>query len=158
MVTNPISTSLVLLLVRALKHPLLILSKCGGNCNWEGFALKFNLRKKFPFFRRWIKVTATDDPAFASAVEARHIFFDFMAMRAANVQAMPLFSVERHECFRPSATMLTSAETDPDASVADIPPLENAQPFEAAVNAAHGKFLFSTDNEVLIFGEEFLNG
>ena len=98
---------------------------------------------------------ATED-LFASALEARRTVFDFMAMRATNVLAPPRFLVERLECFRPSATMLTSVETVPDAIATDIPPLENVELFEAAIDASHGKYIYSADNEVLVFGEEFL--
>ena len=98
---------------------------------------------------------ATDD-LFASALEAHRTIFDFMAMRATNVLAAPRFMVEHLECFRPSATMLTSVETVPDAVATDIPPLENIELFEAAINAGHGKYIYSADNEVLVFGEEFM--
>jgi hypothetical protein len=50
--------------------------------------------------------------------------------------------------------MLTSSETAPNESAVDIPPLYDQKPFEAAIRAGHGNFMFSSDNEVLFFGDQ----
>lgn len=111
-------------------------------------------RAKFPFFRRWIKITAVDEPFFAAAVNASKTLYSFMATRADNVLPAPRFFTGGSECFRPSATMLTLLETLPEATPVDIPPLDNCASFEAAVRSGHGKYVFSSDNEVLFFGDK----
>lgn len=50
--------------------------------------------------------------------------------------------------------MLTSTETFPDATAVDFPPLENRAPFDAAILAGHGKFIFSSENEILFMRDE----
>lgn len=59
------------------------------------------------------------------------------------------FLLEGKMCFRPSATLLTSLEQFPGATAVDFPPLEDCQPFIAAINANDGQYVFSADNEVL---------
>ena len=55
--------------------------------------------------------------------------------------------------------MLTSLETLPEATPVDIPPLDNCVSFEAAIRSGHGKYVFSSDNEVLFLGDrEIANG
>lgn len=117
------------------------------------------IRAKFPFFRRWIKISAFDEPAFAAAIDASKVLYKFLALRAPNVRPPPQFFASGSDCFRPSAAMLTSLETLPEATPVDIPPLENQASFEAAIRAGHGKYVFSLDNEVLFFGDkELQNG
>jgi len=110
-------------------------------------------RSNFPFFRRWVKVTA-EDPSFSAAIEASHVLYNFLALRAADVLPPTQFLAGEMQCFRPSAAMLTSREMVPNAVAADIPPFYDHKPFDAAIRAGHGKFAFSTDNEVLYFGDE----
>jgi hypothetical protein len=86
-------------------------------------------------------------------VEASNVLYNFMALRASNVLPRPQFLAGDSECFRPSATMLTALEIFPDATTTEIPPLENIAVYEAAIRAGHGKFAFSTQNEVLFFGD-----
>ena len=93
--------------------------------------MALEIRIRFPFFRWWVKIVATDD-LFASALEARRTVCDFMAMQATNFLAAPRFLVER------------------------LLPLEKVELFEAAIDAGHGKYIYSADNEVLVFGEEFM--
>ena len=50
--------------------------------------------------------------------------------------------------------MLTCLETVPDAAAADIPPLYNQAPLQAAIRAGHGKYGFTSDNKVLFFGDK----
>jgi hypothetical protein len=117
------------------------------------------IRSKFPYFRRWIKISAIDEPFFAAAVEASKVLYNFMALRATNVLPRPQFLAGESECFRPSATMLTSIEMYPEATPTEIPPLEDNATYEAAIRASHGKFIFSPQNEVLFFGDkEMPNG
>lgn len=101
-------------------------------------------------------MAAVDEPFFAAAIDASKVLFNFMALRVANVLRPPQFRAAGVECFRPSATMLTSVETVPDATPVEIPPLDNRSGFEAAVRASHGKYIFSSDNEVLFFGDKQL--
>ena len=112
-----------------------------------------NTRSKFPFFLRWIKVTAADDASFLDAIDASRVLFNFMSSGVGEVLPAPQFKAAGSACFRPSATMLTLLETVPNAIAVDIPPLYNHIPFEAAVVASHGKHCFSSDNEVLYFGD-----
>jgi hypothetical protein len=54
--------------------------------------------------------------------------------------------------------MLTSLETNAEAHSVDIPPLYDHMSFDAAIRAGHGKYTFSSDNEVLFFGDEVTDG
>jgi hypothetical protein len=110
-------------------------------------------RANFPFFRRWVKIT-TDEAFFSAAVEASDVLYNFLALRATDVLPCPKFLAGGMQCFRPSAEMLTSVEMAPDESAVDIPPLYDQKPFEAAIRAGHGNFMFSSDNEVLFFGDQ----
>lgn len=49
--------------------------------------------------------------------------------------------------------MLTSLQTVPEAITVDVPPLYDLKPLEAAMRSGHGKYTFSSDNEVLFFGD-----
>jgi len=95
-----------------------------------------------------------DEPFFDTATEAARILYNFLALHASDVLSQPRFSAEGTPCFRPSATTLTSLETVPDAVPVSVPPLYDQKPFEAALRAGHGKFCFSSNNEVLFFGDE----
>jgi hypothetical protein len=66
----------------------------------------------------------------------------------------PQFLAGSFPCFRPSATTLTSLETNADALSVDIPPLYDHLSYDNALRAGHGKYKFSSDNEVLFFGNE----
>lgn len=114
-------------------------------------------RSQFPFFRRWIKVAAVDEPLFTASLEAKEILYNFLAMRATDVLAPPPFRVGGVECFRPSAAMLTSLDISPDATAVEMPPLYDEAPFEAVLRASHGKYVFSADNEVLFFSDELMD-
>lgn len=111
-------------------------------------------RSKFPFFLRWIKVLAIDDPYFVAAVEAKNLMCNFLALHAGNVLPPPKFMAENFVCIRPSATMLTSLATVPDATPVEFPPLDENDVFEAAVRAGHGRYVYSSDNEVFYFKDE----
>lgn len=50
--------------------------------------------------------------------------------------------------------MLTSIETVPNAKPAVIPPLYDERALETVIRGVHGKFIFSTDNEILYFGDK----
>ena len=50
--------------------------------------------------------------------------------------------------------MLTSLEVQPDAATVEFPPLVDQAPFEAAIRARHGRYVFSSDNEVLFFADK----
>ena len=52
--------------------------------------------------------------------------------------------------------MLMSLETVPDASPVEVPPLYDQKPMEAALRAGNGNYVFSSDNEVLFFGDELM--
>jgi hypothetical protein len=110
----------------------------------------------FPHFRRWIKVTAVDDPFFNAAIEASHVLYNFLALNGGDVLPQPSFRAEGMQCFRPSAPMLTSLETLPDATAVDMPALYDHQRISAALRAGHGKFTFSSDNEVLFLGDKVM--
>lgn len=101
-----------------------------------------------------MKITAIDEPKFAAAVRAADVLFKFLASHVADVLPPPLFRADDHPCLRPSANMLTSLETVPDATSVPIPPLYDRKPFDAAMRSGHGRFKFSSDNEVLFFGDE----
>jgi hypothetical protein len=99
-------------------------------------------------------VTALGEPTFSAAIEATQVLYNFLALRATNVLPQQRFLSEAAQCFRPSATMLTSRETLPDAITVDVPPLYDLKPLEAATRSGHGKYTFSSDNEVLFFGDQ----
>jgi hypothetical protein len=99
-------------------------------------------------------LAAVDEPFFADAVDACQVLYNFLGMRASDVLPQPSFLAGPTRCFRPSATMLTSLETVPDAFAIDLPPLYDHKPLQAAIRAGHGKYTFSADNEVLFFGDE----
>lgn len=103
-------------------------------------------------------MAAVDEPFFAAANDASKVLFNFMALRVTNVLPPPRFRAAGVDCFRPSATMLTSLDTVPDAAPVDIPPLDNLSGFEAAIRAGHGKYVFSADNEILFCCDEQVNG
>lgn len=50
--------------------------------------------------------------------------------------------------------MLTLLGTSFDSTPVELPPLYDKRPFVAAMLAGHGKFEFTSDNEVLYFGDE----
>lgn len=77
-----------------------------------------------------------------------------MESRVKDVLPPPKFLAAGTPCFRPSAMMLTSTETEVEITTVEIPPLYDQEPFHAAIQAGHGKYAFSTDNEVLFFGDE----
>ena len=52
--------------------------------------------------------------------------------------------------------MLTCLETVPGATSVTIPPLYDRRQFDAAIKSGHGKYKFTSDNEVLFFGDEEL--
>lgn len=52
--------------------------------------------------------------------------------------------------------MLTSLDTHPDATAVDFPPLYDEKPFKIAIEAGHGKYVFSSENEVLYFVDEIM--
>jgi hypothetical protein len=92
-------------------------------------------------------------------VEASNVLYNFMALRASNVLPRSQFFAGESECFRPSATMLTTLDVFPEATSTEIPPLENVVAYEAALRAGHGKYVYSSQNEVLFFGDkEMPNG
>jgi len=103
-----------------------------------------------------VKVTAVDEPFFNAATDAARILYNFLALHATDVLSQPQFLTEGTPCFRPSATMLTSLEMAPDAPPVSLPPLYDQKPLQAALRAGHGKFCFSSDNEVLFFGDEVM--
>lgn len=88
------------------------------------------------------------------AVDACQVLYNFLGMRVSEVLPQPRFLSGTVRCFRPSATMLTSLENVPDAIAVGVPPLYDRKPLDAAVRAGHGKYAFSSDNEVLFFGDE----
>jgi len=49
--------------------------------------------------------------------------------------------------------MLTNLTTILNAVAVSIPPLYNRVPFDAALHAGHGKYIFSSDNDVHFFGD-----
>lgn len=108
----------------------------------------------YPHFRRWVKVTVIDEPMFSDTIEATRILYNFMAISAEDVLPQPEFFVGAARSFRPSASMLTSLETVPQATTVDIPPLYNHWALEAALQAGNGKYMFSPDNEVLFFMDQ----
>ena len=57
-----------------------------------------------------------DEPLFSSAVEESQVLYNFLALHATDVLPQPSFLSGTSACFRPSATMLTSVETIPDAT------------------------------------------
>lgn len=77
-----------------------------------------------------------------------------MASRVNDVRPAPDFRAGGLPCLRPSAEMLTSSAAGQDVIPVDIPPLYDHAPFYEAIQAGHGKFTFSSDNEVLYFGDE----
>jgi len=91
---------------------------------------------------------------FSAAVEASHVLYNYLAINAEDVQPQPEYLVGSMRCFRPSASMLTSLETVPGTTAAEIPPLYNHKTFEAALDGGNGKYVFSSVNEVLFFGDE----
>ena len=95
----------------------------------------------FPFFPRWIKVSGVRDPLFAAALDAGNGVYNLMALQAQNVLPRRRFFVEHAECLRPSAGMLTSLETNPNATAVEIPPLTIPVRFEAAIQAGHGRYI-----------------
>ena len=50
--------------------------------------------------------------------------------------------------------MLTALASTPYTSAAELPPLYDQQPFVAAILAGHGNYEFTSDNEVMYFGDE----
>lgn len=52
--------------------------------------------------------------------------------------------------------MLTCLETVPGATSVTIPPLYDRRQFDAAIKSGHGKYKFTSDNEVLFFCDEEL--
>ena len=50
--------------------------------------------------------------------------------------------------------MLTSVETIPDVTAIEVPPLYDLKPLEAAMRSSHGRYIFSSDNEVLFFHDK----
>jgi hypothetical protein len=50
--------------------------------------------------------------------------------------------------------MLTVVEKFPEAKAVEIPPLDHRAPLLAAIRAGHGKYVFSSDNEILFFGDK----
>jgi hypothetical protein len=102
-------------------------------------------------------LAAVDEPFFAEAVDACQVLYNFLGMRASDVVPQPQFLLGSSQCFRPSATMLTSLETVPGAVAIDVPPLYDHKPLQAAIRAGHGKYIFSPDNEVLFFGDEVMS-
>ena len=113
-----------------------------------------SFRKLFPHFFRWIKVSAVSDPSFDTAVAAREVLYNFLALKAKDIRPRRSFRVGDLEAFRPTAAMLTAVNINTGATVVDIPPLYDAQPFEAALRHGHGEFAFTTDNEVLYFSDK----
>lgn len=111
-------------------------------------------RPNFPFFRRWIKITGVDSPSFAEALKAHEILYHLLADKAIGALPPPRFLVGGTLCLRPSACMLTSLEISPNASPVEIPPSYDDTPYEAAIRAGHGKYIFSDENEVLFFNDE----
>lgn len=79
-----------------------------------------------------------------------------MAIYNSMAAGVPLSLPPRPRFFRPTATMLTDLETAPAATATDIPPLENHSPFAAAIRHGHGRFLFSSENEVMYFDDDIL--
>lgn len=113
-----------------------------------------SFRSQFPFFRREIKISACSDPSFADAMNARNVLCDFMARSVKDKHPPVLLEPGEVGFFNPSATMLTLLNLVPSATAVDIPPFDNYAAFQAAIQVGHGRFLFSSDNEVLIFEDE----
>ena len=109
---------------------------------------------KFPYFRRWVKITAFGDPFWTTSLEASESLYNFMAENVQKVLPAQEFRTGEAKCLRPSAPMLTSLKIFPNATAVDFPPLENAAPFEAAIRAGHGKYIFSAENEILFMKDE----
>lgn len=97
-----------------------------------------------------------DEPSFAAALDASQVLYNFLALRATDVLPPPQFLAGGSRCFRPSASMLTSVDTAPTVTAVEVPPLYDQKPFEAALRAGHGKYIFSSDNEVQFFGDEVM--
>lgn len=98
-----------------------------------------------------MKLTAIGDPTFETAIQARDVLYNFLALKTKDMRPRRSFRLGNHECLRPSAEMLTSLEVNPDAHIVDIPPLYDAQPFETAIRQSQGQFAFTVDNEVFYF-------
>ena len=106
-----------------------------------------------------MKVAASDEPFFASCLDANKELYDRFKAEQTDVYDLPQYWLGKTECFRPSATMLTSIKTSPDATSADIPVLDNQASLMAAIRSGHGKFIFSSDNQVLFTADrELPNG
>lgn len=113
-------------------------------------------RSSFPHFCRWVKITSTAEPFFSNAIEGSRVLYNFLAISADNVLPRPEFLAGTTRCFRPSAAMLTSLDTVLDAIAIKVPPLYIHEPLEAAIRGGNGKYVFSSDNEVLFFGDDVL--
>ena len=111
-------------------------------------------RPNFPFFQRWVKLIAIDNPSFVKAIEAHHVLYEFMASHVSNVQPAPDFCAGGLPCLRPSAAMLTPSAAGEEVIPVEIPPLYDHGPFNEAIQASHDNFTFSSDNEVLYFGDQ----
>jgi len=101
-------------------------------------------------------VSAIDEPSFAAALDASQVLYNFLGLRATDVLPPPQFLAGGSQCFRPSASMLTSLDTTPNVTSVTVPPLYDQKPLEAALRAGHGKYVFSSDNEVQFFGDEVM--
>ena len=111
-------------------------------------------RPNFPFFQCWIKLITIDDSSFAKAIEAHNVLYEFMASRVSDVRPAPDFRAAGLPCLHPSATMLTPSAAGEEVIPVDIPPMYDHGPFDEAIQASHGNFTFSSDNEVLYFGNQ----
>src|ERR1700753_2222474 len=91
--------------------------------------------------------------AFETAIDARDVLYNLLALKAKDIRPRRVFLVGNKESIRPSAEMLTAVDVNPAAPVVDIPPLYEQQPFETALRFGQGKFAFTEDNEVLYFAD-----
>lgn len=99
-------------------------------------------------------MSAVGDPSFIDAMDARDVLYNLLALRTRDMRPRPSFRVGNLDSIRPSAEMLTSLDVNPNATPVEIPPLYDAQPFETSLRQGHGKFAFTTDNEVLYFADK----
>jgi hypothetical protein len=114
------------------------------------------IRFHFPFFYRWIKVSAVSDPSFIKAKNATRQLYKFMASATGEEGPVLEQLLDDTEFFRPSARMLSEVVDDPQAVPVDIPPLDHHAPFEDAIRAGNGEFIFAAENKVLFFGDNIL--
>jgi len=94
-------------------------------------------------------VTAVSKPTFTAAMEASRVLYNFLSLGVVDtLPQLEYLAGPGVQSFCPSASMLTSLDTVPEATATEIPPLYNHGPLEAALRGGHGKYVFSADNEV----------